>query len=76
MCNKRGASYSWANKKVELDFLPLSGARKSRKLGEFPSLLYPTSSFKSRVHYILSSFRHNRKQLIFQWKFTLQNAGI
>ena len=30
----------------------------------------------SRVHNILSPFRHNQKRLIFQWAFTLRNAGI
>ena len=30
----------------------------------------------SRVHNILSPLRHHRKPLIFQWAFTLRNAGI
>ena len=30
----------------------------------------------SRVHNILSPLRHDRKPLIFQWAFTLRNAGI
>ena len=45
MCYKRSSSYSWAYKEGELDLL-LPSAKKSRKMGEFPSLLYPASSFK------------------------------
>ena len=35
-----------------------------------------TRSLSSRVHNILSPLRHDRKPLIFQWAFTLRNAGI
>ena len=34
------------------------------------------ATFLRRVHNILSPFRDNRKPLIFQWAFTLRNAGI
>ena len=35
-----------------------------------------TGTGTSRVHNILSPLRHDRKPLIFQWAFTLRNAGI
>ena len=46
MCYKRSSSYSWAYKEGELDFVAVAKCEKSRKLGEFASLLYPASSFK------------------------------
>ena len=50
MCNKRGASYSWASKEGELDFSHCQARKNREKWASFPPFYTPLPHLRRKVY--------------------------